>query len=146
MLEIGVDNKDSLWMWLDYFENVFVYGIEYGAEIHETTDKRYKVFIADQSNHSQCVRIISELSHLLFLVIDDGSHLPVDQLSTFEQFFDVLIPGGTYIIEDIETSYWANRNCYPAFKYNYGYHQPHSVVEVMKQVADEVSRDHKLSN
>ena len=42
----------------------------------------------------------------VFAIIDDGSHIPQHQVSTFDLLFrQVLLPGGTYIVEDIETRY-----------------------------------------
>ena len=40
------------------------------------------------------------------VVVDDGSHLPEHQLLTFRRLFPTLTPGGMYIIEGTETSYW----------------------------------------
>jgi hypothetical protein len=40
------------------------------------------------------------------IVIDDGSHLPRHQLVSFCALFPFVRPGGLYIIEDIESSYY----------------------------------------
>ena len=39
-------------------------------------------------------------------MVDDGSHLPEHQLLTFRRLFPSITPGGLYIIEGTETSYW----------------------------------------
>ena len=39
------------------------------------------------------------------LIVDDGSHVPEHQILSFNFLFkNLLSPGSTYIIEDIETS------------------------------------------
>jgi len=47
-------------------------------------------------------------SHLWDIIIDDGSHIPEHQIRTFVHLFPYVSPGGLYILEDIETSYWPN--------------------------------------
>ena len=51
-------------------------------------------------------------------------------MSTFDLLFrQVLLPGGTYIIEDIETSYWSRNGLY-GYTTRYGYHHENSCIEV----------------
>jgi len=40
------------------------------------------------------------------IIVDDASHLPQHQYLAFKTLFSFLKPGGIYIIEDIEKSYW----------------------------------------
>jgi len=40
------------------------------------------------------------------VIVDDASHLPEHQLIAVRNLFEYLLPGGVYIIEDIETSQW----------------------------------------
>ena len=40
------------------------------------------------------------------IIVDDGSHLPKHQYLAFKTLFSFLKPGGIYIIEDTEKSYW----------------------------------------
>ena len=39
-------------------------------------------------------------------IIDDGSHLNAHQIETFGILWPHLKDGGTYIVEDVQTSYW----------------------------------------
>ena len=41
------------------------------------------------------------------IIIDDGSHLSLHQIGTFEALYGSLKTAGLYIIEDVQTSYWA---------------------------------------
>jgi len=40
------------------------------------------------------------------IIIDDGSHIPRHQLVSFSALFPFVRPGGVYVIEDIESSYY----------------------------------------
>jgi hypothetical protein len=139
MLEIGVENKYSINLWLEYFPNAFIYGLD--INVSEEGDK-YKIFKADQSNELELLNVASSirssLHNKLFLIVDDGSHIPEHQILSFNLFFDLLLPGGTYIIEDIETSYWSKNGIY-SYKTNYGYHHNNSVVEFFKLVIDDIN-------
>lgn len=135
MLEIGIENKCSFRAWLEYFPNAFFYGIDIDFE---DVGDRYTVFKEDQSNAEAMLDIFDKITRPLFFVIDDGSHIPQHQLLCFDIFFEKLVDGGTYIIEDIETSYWTQEGLY-GYKTEYGYHHPASIVEIFKHVADDIN-------
>ena len=76
------------------------------------------------------------------VVIDDGSHLPLHQLVSFSNLIKCVKPGGLYVIEDIETSYWnrPNAEIYGYQLSNVGYGHNGSAVERFKEVVDVVNR------
>ncbi len=77
----------------------------------------------------------------IFFIIDDGSHIPEHQKLTFDHYFsNLLMPGGTYIIEDIETSYWTRNGLY-GYTTRYGYHHKNSLVEAFKDLVDDVNSE-----
>jgi hypothetical protein len=139
MLEIGVDESKSLRLWLEYFPLAFIYGIDIGVT---KGGPRFKIMQADQSKTPELRRLVKdEIKHPLFFIIDDGSHIPEHQVSSFDYLFgDVLLPGGTYIIEDIETSYWKKNGLY-GYDTRYGYHHQYSVVEVFKDLLDDIQQE-----
>jgi hypothetical protein len=51
----------------------------------------------------------------------------------------VIVEGGTYIIEDIETSYWTKGGLY-GYETRYGYHHQNSLIEVFKDLLDDINR------
>ena len=141
MLEIGVDKSRSLYLWLDYFPNAFIYGIDIDAK--ESGD-RYKVFKCDQSDLTQLEETKNKILNQkrdIFFIIDDGSHVSEHQILTFNNYFDtLLVNGGCYIIEDIETSYWTKNDIY-GYKTNYGYHNKKSIIEIFKNVVDDINNE-----
>lgn len=140
MLEIGVDESKSLRLWLEYFPRAFIYGIDIGVT---KAGERFRIMQADQSKTPELRRLVAEeIKHPLFFIIDDGSHIPEHQVSSFDYLFgEVLLPGGTYIIEDIETSYWTRDGLY-GYQTRYGYHHQHSVVEVFKDLLDDIQSEY----
>jgi hypothetical protein len=140
MLEIGIEHRFSLTMWLEYYPLAFIYGVDYDIA---DEGPRYKIFKADQSNKQQMLDdVIADLKHPIFLIVDDGSHIPEHQVACFDYLFrDVLMPGGTYIIEDIETSYWRRHGIYDRYRTRYGYHHENSAIEIFKNIADDVNRE-----
>ena len=96
-----------------------------------------------QDSNSRKIQSVSTAPSLhtftVFLIVDDGSHHPHDQLFTFNYLFhNVLAPGGTYYIEDVETSYWAHSSMYGK-SLNFGLKHNESIVEIFKNLADDVN-------
>jgi hypothetical protein len=103
MLEIGWGSGSSVKVWNDYFPKAEIFVMDIGVEY---VDGRQKVIKGDQSNEQDLAEIVSQIKTAKF-IIDDGSHNPEHQLNTFYYLFkNLLEPGGIYIIEDIELSYW----------------------------------------
>merc|ERR1719162_2280712 len=104
LLEIGVKDGASLKMWDDFFThpNAQIYGadiVKKGGGIDES-----RIIQADQSNWNDLLKL--QQKGPWNVVVDDGSHLPEHQLLTFRRLFPSITPGGLYIIEGTETSYW----------------------------------------
>lgn len=141
MLEIGVDKYRSINLWKKYFPESFIYGIDIDIQ---DEGKNYKIIKCDQSNTNELENvsdIILKDNRNIFFIIDDGSHYPEHQIKTFNLFFDKLLCyGGTYIIEDIETSYWTKNDIY-GYKTRYGYNKSDSLIEVFKNLIDIVNSE-----
>lgn len=137
MIEIGVNRSGSLRFWCDYFPNCKFWGVEIRAEkdIEEVQPGAF-VVRGDQSDPEFLHRLTKIAGDPVDVIMDDGSHVPSHQLATFDLLFrDALAPGGCYIIEDIETSYWKLGKLY-GYEVNYGVGHPKSTIEVMKSIVD----------
>jgi hypothetical protein len=137
MVEIGVNRRGSLEFWRDYFPDCSFWGVEIKApqEVEEVHPGNF-ILRGDQSDPEFLRRLIEIVDGPVDFIIDDGSHVPRHQLDTFNLLFDKqLAPGGCYIVEDIETSYWKLAKLY-GYDINCGIGHPKSAVEVFRKIAD----------
>ena len=88
----------SLRAWRDYFSNSFVEGIDIGKDCLFEED-RIKTFIADSQDTELCNTIFGDKTY--DIIIDDGLHTAIGQLRTLKNFFNRVVDGGYYIIEDL---------------------------------------------
>lgn len=143
MVEIGIGEGPSLPMWMSIFKNAHIYGIDKEIkEISNVSNKdKHTILQADQSNTNDLKKIKSMLMDKnIFFINDDGSHIPEHQLLSFNILFPILVEGGIYIIEDIETSYWVKGACYD-YKTEYGYKHGKSIIEIFKDSIDIINRE-----
>lgn len=122
LLEIGVFFGSSIKMWNEYFKNAIIYGadtfkgIQGNGNIFNNPKQYYNDWlqnkpnniildILDQSSENELADFSNKYINTKFkIIIDDGSHLMKDQQLTFFFLFDLVEPGGMFIIEDIHTS------------------------------------------
>ncbi len=101
VLEIGIYSGGSLEMWRNYFgPRCEVYGIDIEPACKAYESDGVRVFIGDQGDRNFWSRFKYEVQ-AVDIVIDDGGHLPEQQIVTFEELLPHLRPGGVYICEDI---------------------------------------------
>lgn len=101
VLEIGVYSGGSLAMWRDYFgagARIVGVDIEPSCKSYESEDVR--IFIGDQADRGFWERLRQEVPKV-DIVIDDGGHLPEQQMVSMEELLPHLAPGGVYLCEDI---------------------------------------------
>lgn len=100
VLEIGVGEGPGLRMWRDFFPNAMIYGADNEpGRIFE--EERIKVFKADQSSKRDLINLLKKTGTDLDIVIDDGSHVAADQISTCLTLLPHLPKEVVYIIEDV---------------------------------------------
>ena len=110
-LEIGVEDGHSLKVWNEYFDHsdTNILGLAYANKIQESLDdKRISIIHGSQEDPKvlQNIALFGNYS----IIIDDGSHVPSHQWYTFTFLWKTIVPGGIYIIEDIETNYWSTKS------------------------------------
>jgi len=116
VLELGVGGYGSpepwgggsLQMWRHYFPR----GLVFGLDIYDksTLDRpRMRTVLGDQSD-GEFLTSLAERIGPLDIVIDDASHLSSDVITSFVTLFPHVRPGGLYVIEDLQTSYWPGWN------------------------------------
>jgi hypothetical protein len=136
LFEIGVDEGKSLKVWKEFYPNCCVFGLDIQSEIF---NEDVKIFKGDQSNINDLSNIINQIPKC-DIIIDDGSHIAEHQLTTFYYLFENLLKdGGTYVIEDIECSYWK-----PSEQI-YGYETGHlNLIEYFTKLNHMVNSDYNL--
>jgi hypothetical protein len=134
ILEIGMGTGASIEMWLDYFgkEKCFIYAIDINPEckkIEELHDN-VKVFIGDQEDKNFLMSVCEEIERPS-VIIDDGGHRCIQQINSFEVFYNHLKENGLYLCEDVHTSYCA--------EYGGGYKKSDTFIEYMKNYIDKLN-------
>jgi len=112
VLEIGVGYPEcmthspnyqigaSLSMWQDYFPNALVFGIDIRQDL-VFKNNRIETFLCDQTDKAGLMNLIKKIGTDIDFVIDDGSHLPEDQVFTCLTLMPLLQNKVIYIIEDV---------------------------------------------
>ena len=128
ILEIGIGAGASLQMWLEYFPNAEIHGLDITLENLKSpliSNERVHLCLANQTDKDFLDRIGIDFD----IVIDDGSHRVEDQVFTFKHLW----PNTRllYVVEDIYTSYLA--------RYGGGYRRTGTAVEFFKDLVDDVN-------
>lgn len=107
LLEIGMYEGSSLKSWWEYLPDTEIYGIDDGARYHarHLLDPVLELpsihHVFGDSTIPETALEMQTLQPFFDVIIDDGSHFPKDQLTTFRNFFPLLKPNGIYVIEDV---------------------------------------------
>ena len=103
LVEIGVWSGGSLRMWRDYLgvrSRVTGVDIDPACKAFETDG--ISVVIGDQGDPAFWQEFLADTAPI-DVVIDDGSHLPADQIVTLKALLPELRPGGIYVCEDLHS-------------------------------------------
>lgn len=101
LLEIGIFSGGGLDMWRWYFgDKLKLFGVDIAPECKAYEADGVQVFIGDQSK-SAFWEEFKAATPPMDIVIDDGSHKPRHQRTTFGALWPHIAPGGVYVCEDI---------------------------------------------
>jgi hypothetical protein len=110
-LEIGVGGYDdpnaggeSLRMWKSYFVNGKIHAIDIFDKTPHEQD-RINIFKGSQAD-PEFLDNVHKKTGDFDIIVDDGSHLNVHIIESFNILFPKIKEGGIYAVEDIQTSYW----------------------------------------
>lgn len=110
LLEIGIGGEgnalggESIKTWADYFSRATIHGIDL-YDKSPLRASRIHTHVLDQADQDG-LRALWATHGGFDVVIDDGSHKCADTLRSFFALFNLMRPGGIYVIEDLQTSYW----------------------------------------
>ncbi len=134
ILEIGVSQGGSLEMWKNYFGNkATIYGIDINPKCLEMEKEGFNIFIGSQSDRKFLKEVKMHIPPIDIL-IDDGGHTMVQQITSFEELFDCIKDDGIYLCEDLHTSYWAS--------FGGGHKRRGSFIEYSKNFIDYLNANH----
>ena len=101
VLEVGVYSGGSFGMWQNYLgPGSRLYGVDIEQACKAYESDSVKIFIGDQADRDFWKRFRGQVPPL-DIIIDDGGHLPHQQIVTLEETLPHLRPGGVYICEDV---------------------------------------------
>jgi Methyltransferase domain len=101
IVEVGIYSGGSLGIWRSYLgPNCQIHGvdIEESCKVYEKEGTR--IHIGDQADRGFWRRFKQEVP-AVDILIDDGGHLPEQQMITLEEMLPHLRPGGVFICEDV---------------------------------------------
>jgi hypothetical protein len=102
VVEIGIFSGGSLDMWKHYFgPRCYVYGIDIQPACKKYEGDRTKIFIGDQADRAFW-RSFRDAVPVVDIVIDDGGHVPEQQIVSLEEMLPHIRLGGVYLCEDIQ--------------------------------------------
>lgn len=131
VMEIGVFKGGSLQMWKDYFgEGAQIIGIDIDENTKEFEEERISIEIGSQEDRD-FLKKLKEKYPRVDVLIDDGGHTMNQQIVTFEEMFPHISYGGTYLCEDLHSSYLE--------RFGGGYRNPDSYIEYSKNFIDYVN-------
>jgi predicted O-methyltransferase YrrM len=126
MLEIGIANhskdQSSLLAWEKLYPNASIYAIDID-ESKLINERNIKSFIVNQFDREALNQFSKNLNIEFDLVIDDGVHLLMPTIDTFEAIFPLISKDGVYCIEDV-------RKNLPAWA------EGHQMVEALSEYFD----------
>jgi hypothetical protein len=107
ILEVGVLNGESLKVWLDYFPNANIYGIDIFSrvameDVQVLNEERCQAIKGDSTNIATAQLVKKQWPDVKFdIIIDDALHVPEANAKTMHNFFPLLKENGMYCIEDV---------------------------------------------
>lgn len=111
LLEIGVGAGPSMQVWLEYFPEATVVGID---KVHDTNpwntpghkpNPRYSFCSGDQTDRTFWKCFAADYGKDWDVIIDDGGHFNDQIIISYEGLWPILKSGGLYCVEDLGVSY-----------------------------------------
>lgn len=104
MIEVGVLRGASVHMWGEYFPKARIVGIDFDPDCGGQEGENISIRIGDASSVDFLFDVVQEFGKPL-IVIDDGSHRWDHQIVLLQTLFPLLLPGGFFVVEDLDTSF-----------------------------------------
>ena len=134
MLEIGVSQGGSLDVWRLYFgPAALIVGVDIDPRCKGYEAGKTLVRTGSQDDRGFLRDLAREFS-AFDVIVDDGGHTMTQQITTFEELYHCVRPGGIYLVEDVHTSYHD--------PFGGGYRRDGTFIEFAKSKVDELNGYH----
>ena len=104
LLEIGVWGGASIKVWLEYFPNAQIYGVDTAPKPSVEQHERF-TFITKNAFDTDVTSMFG--TDFFDIVIDDGSHRMTEQRRSLKTYWPKIKPNGMFVMEDMHTSFWS---------------------------------------
>lgn len=105
LLEIGVQHGYSLKTWEECLPQAQIFGVDYKFHCEQKDFARAKLIDGDASKMDIVAKIAATAGTDFDMIIDDASHQSSEMRKLFDLYFDMVKPGGFYVIEDLACGY-----------------------------------------
>lgn len=102
-VELGINAGASIRTWETWFTQAEVVGVDVKRKWVEQSFSRARTVLGDCGDR----KFLREFSALErpFILLDDASHFWSHQIASFEECFDNILPGGFFVMEDLNCSF-----------------------------------------
>jgi len=100
LIEFGCAGGSSLRTWKEYFPEAEIYGVDLDENAKKLEEERIHILIGNATAKETFNEFKNKIGSA-FIILDDASHAWGDQRRSFELFWDLVEPGGFYVIEDL---------------------------------------------
>jgi len=104
LLEIGVENGGSMFMWREYFTKATITGIDNKACPQIENRDRIRFIQADAYD----TEVVDQLPNDFDIIIDDGPHTLESMTFVIKEYLNKIKTNGVLVIEDIQDFNWTN--------------------------------------
>ena len=119
LLEVGIGDGGSLFMWKNYFKKGSkIFGIDLNEEAKDLKKYGFDITIGDQSKKLFWKNFFKK-NKKFDILIDDGGHTNLQQITTFMESLNHINDGGIIVIEDTHTSYMNKKGFRNPSKYSF---------------------------
>lgn len=134
LIEFGVSHGGSLQMWKSYFgPKARIIGVDINPECARLAEKGIEIYIGSQEDSAFLKNLMHKIGPV-DIAIDDGGHTMIQQNTTLQEVYPFVKEGGTYLAEDLHTSYWS--------EFGGGLKRQGTFIEKSKELIDQLNAWH----
>ena len=128
VVEIGVKDGGSLFIWKKLFPHAKIIGIDLNIECKKFEKDGFIIEIGDQSSREFWKDFFYKHQNV-DIIIDDGGHTNTQQINTAISCIPFIKDGGILVTEDVMCSYF----------FNFGNPSKYSFINFCKKIIDDIN-------